>query len=302
MPGSNASLTNVQLLQEFEAHLRLERSLSEHTIASYLSDVGKLSSYFAQNNLSELKERDILLFLEELEATGLSKRSVARIISGIRTFYRFARMEGWVDHNPMESIELPKLPKKLPDVLSAEEVMSMIDGIDLTSSAGERDKLVVMLLFSCGLRVSELVELRINDLFMDEGFVKVLGKGKKERLVPIGERSLRQVTHYLEGWRVHQETQPKAEGILILNQRGGKLSRVSIFKIIREAAAAAGIRKTVSPHSLRHSFATVLVEGGADLRAVQQMLGHESITTTEIYTHLDKSYLKTIVEQYHPRA
>lgn len=302
MSGGLTLTNNNNLIDEFRAHLKLERSLSPNTVQSYLADIAKLESFVDHKPLVNCSEREILLFLTELDAIGLSKRSSARIISGLKTFYKFLMTQEWIQYSPLVNIETPKLPKHLPEVLSHEELMSLINAIDLSKPAGERDKTILMLLYSCGLRVSELVNQKINNIFFDEGFIKVIGKGNKERLVPIGNKTLNQISFYFESLRLHQKVQKNAEGTLFLNLRGGKLSRVYVFKLIKELAIKAGINKTISPHTLRHSFATVLVEAGADLRAVQQMLGHESITTTEIYTHLDKSYLKTVIEQFHPRA
>ena len=302
MPGGKI-ISNQDLVEDFQDYLRLERSLSEHTLDSYLSDVLKLIAFVDSKLLVQLKEPDIYAFITALDSAGLSKRSTARIISGLKTFYKFLIAEDHLKQSPLELIETPKLPKHLPEVLNHEEVMAMIGSIDLSSRAGERDKTILTLLYACGLRVSELINLKINDIYLEDGFVKVFGKGKKERLVPIGAQALQQVKNCLL-WRNEQgfELSKAAEGLLILNLRGGQLSRVSVFKLIKSCAAKAGVNKEVSPHTLRHSFATVLIEAGADLRAVQQMLGHESITTTEIYTHLDRSYLKTVIEEFHPRA
>lgn len=290
------------LLSEFNAYLLLERSLSKNTAASYLADIQKLTNYYPDNDLRNLKERDVEAFLSDLKETGLSVRSVARIISGLKTFYKFLIEQDEIKLSPLETIETPKLPKHLPEVLSHEEVMSMIAEIDLSKPSGERDKTIIMLLYSCGLRVSELIGQKINAIYPEEGFIKVLGKGNKERLVPIGKKALTQVKYYLEHSRNHQQAKKGSEGTLILNQRGSAISRVYVFKLVKELASKAGIKKSISPHTLRHSFATVLVEAGADLRAVQQMLGHESITTTEIYTHLDKGYLRSVIQEFHPRA
>ncbi len=297
------TIRNRDLLEDFQDHLRLERSLSENTISSYLRDIDKLRIFIGSTSLLTVQPQEIYDFLKALDTAGLSKRSTARIISGLKTFYKFLISEELLTKNPLEMIETPKLPKHLPEVLDHQEVMAMISSIDLSSRPGERDKTILTLLYACGLRVSELISLKINDIFLDEGFVKVMGKGSKERLVPIGEKAMVQVGNCLL-WR--NETVPiiqkDAEGLLILNLRGGPLSRVSVFKLIKSCAQKASINKEVSPHTLRHSFATVLIEAGADLRAVQQMLGHESITTTEIYTHLDRSYLKSIIQEFHPRA
>ncbi|MGB0850388.1 MAG: tyrosine-type recombinase/integrase, partial [Bacteroidia bacterium] len=231
----------------------------------------------------------------------LNPRSIARTISGLKTFYKNLVIEEVIEKNPLKMIETPKLPKKLPEVLSHEEIETMLKSIDYSKVSGERDKTIIMLMYSCGLRVSELVALTINDLYLSDGFVRVTGKGDKQRLVPIGKRTIKQLEYYFEGYRNVIENREEISYV-ILNQRGKKISRTTVFKVIKELAAKAKISKTVSPHTLRHSFATVLVESGADLRAVQQMLGHESITTTEIYTHLDKTYLKSVIQQYHPRA
>lgn len=302
MPGGK-TISNAELLEDFQDYLLLERSLSQHTLSSYLADLQKLIQFCDSSNLLRVNDKEIHLFLKALDESGLSKRSIARIISGLKTFYKFTIAEDYLKQSPLELIETPKLAKHLPEVLSHEEVMAMIASIDLSSRSGERDKTILSLLYACGLRVSELINLKINDIYLDEGFVKVLGKGNKERLVPIGEKAMQQVQNCLL-WRNEQsfELSKSAEGLLILNLRGGQLSRVSVFKLIKACALKADIEKQVSPHTLRHSFATVLIEAGADLRAVQQMLGHESITTTEIYTHLDRSYLKSIIEEFHPRA
>lgn len=289
-------------LSEFKAHLSLERSLSVNTVESYLRDIQKLIEYYPDSKLEDLQTADVEQFIKELVDTGLSIRSVARIISGLKTFYKFLITEGAIVNSPLEPIETPKLPKYLPSVLSHDEVMLLLGQIDLSKPSGERDKTMIMLLYSCGLRVSELISQKLNDIYADEGFIKVLGKGNKERLVPIGEKTLKQIQYYLEHTRNHQTPKKGSDGLLFLNNRGGGLSRTYVFTLVKELAALAGIKKNISPHTLRHSFATVLVEAGADLRAVQQMLGHESITTTEIYTHLDKAYLRTVIQEFHPRA
>jgi integrase/recombinase XerD len=300
VPGTEIEVNDKSLLTEFKSYLRLDRGLSKNTIQAYLRDVTQLSNS-SDKGLINLNEEDISNFLKELNQAGLITRSIARIISGLKTFYKFLVAEELLKVSPLELIESPKLPKYLPEVLSHQEIELMISHIDLSKPGGERDKAILMVLYGCGLRVSELVGLTLNDVFFDEGFIKVLGKGSKERLVPIGKRTLDQINHYLEDRSAIKHSK-ESQGILFLNLRGSNISRVSIFKLIKKLASIAEIKKTISPHTLRHSFATILLEGGADLRAVQQMLGHESITTTEIYTHIDKSYLKTIVEQYHPRA
>lgn len=276
--------------------------MSPNTTSSYLADVTKLAKFCTERSILEIEESDIIELLKALDELGISKRTSARLISGLKTFYSYLLSEKRISRSPCELIETPKLPRHLPEVLSHEEVMSMIEQIDLSKPYGERDKTIVMLMYACGLRVTELVDLPIANVFFDEGFIKVRGKGNKERLVPVGEKTLRQLSLYLQYFRVHQEPKNEAKALLILNRNGGALSRVSIFKIVKQLAKRAEIKKNISPHTLRHSFATVLVEAGADLRAVQKMLGHESITTTEIYTHLDKSYLRSIVQEFHPRA
>lgn len=281
--------------------ISVDRSLSNNTLNAYISDLKKLISFCENKDLTTLTKTMILEFINNLNTLGLSPRSTARIISSLKTFYKQQILNETMDANPMQSIKTPKLSKKLPEVLSYDEILKMMEFIDFTKLAGERDKTIVMLLYGGGLRVSELVLLKVNDLFVDEGFIKVKGKGSKERLVPIGAKTINQVSYYVESYR-NKVAKSDSKNYLILNQRGGSLSRVSVFNLIKKLAVEAGIKKAISPHTLRHSFATTLIEAGANLRAVQQMLGHESITTTEIYTHLDKAYLKTVIEQYHPRA
>ena len=295
------SRKNKELLEEFSMSISVDRSLSNNTLSAYVSDLKKLISFCENKDLTTLTKTTILEFINNLNTLGLSPRSSARIISSIKTFYKHQILNETMDSNPMQSIKTPKLSKKLPDVLSYDEILKMMELIDYTKLAGERDKTIVMLLYGGGLRVSELVSLKVNDLFVDEGFVKVKGKGSKERLVPIGIKTINQVSYYVESYR-NKFAKPGSKNYLILNKRGGSLSRVSVFNLIKKLAMEAGIKKAISPHTLRHSFATTLIEAGANLRAVQQMLGHESITTTEIYTHLDKAYLKTVIEQFHPRA
>ena len=281
--------------------ISVDRSLSNNTLNAYISDLKKLISFCENKSLTTLTKTIILEFINNLNTLGLSSRSTARIISSLKTFYKQQILNETMDANPMQSIKTPKLSKKLPDVLSYDEILKMMEFIDFTKLAGERDKTIVMLLYGGGLRVSELISLKVNDLFVDEGFIKVKGKGSKERLVPIGAKTINQVSYYVESYR-NKVARDDSKNYLILNQRGGSLSRISVFNLIKKLALEAGIKKAISPHTLRHSFATTLIEAGANLRAVQQMLGHESITTTEIYTHLDKAYLKTVIEQYHPRA
>lgn len=303
MQGSEIEISkiNSDYLEEFITYLTLDRSLSENTIDAYKADICKLLNFVDGKNLALVDTSEITSFIHSMSDVGLSPRSCARIISGLKTFYKHLVVEEVIKSSPLQLVQTPKLARKLPDVLSHEEITSMMEQIDFSKISGERSKLIVMLLYGSGLRVSELSNLSVNDLFLEDGFIKVLGKGDKERLVPIGGKTIRQVMFYLQHYRRDIENE-RSKNKLILNLRGAPLSRISIFKVIKELAAKAKIEKTISPHTLRHSFATVLVEAGADLRAVQQMLGHVSITTTEIYTHLDKAYLKSVIEQYHPRS
>ncbi len=290
----------------FKAYLQLERSLSEKSVEAYTHDVKKLVEFIEYKQLQVQPEsveleslREFLRWITEL---GMTATSQARILSGIKAFYKYLLMEDLIKTNPAELLEAPKTKRKLPDVLDISEIDAMIEQIDLSVAEGTRNKAILETMFSCGLRVSETVGLKISDIHFDEEFVKVLGKGDKERLVPIGSVALTAIRMYREHVRIHIDVKPGNNDILFLNRRGAKLSRVMIFYIIRDLAAKAGIRKTISPHTFRHSFATSLVEAGADLRAVQQMLGHESITTTEIYTHIDREYLRDVITQFHPRS
>ena len=290
----------------FKAYLLLERSLSENSIDAYSRDVEKLERYLIQTNHdispTEIQHKHLEEFVFSLHEVGLGATSQARIISGIKTFYKYLLLEDIINSDPTELLEAPKTARKIPEVLSYDEIAEIINTIDLSHPQGHRNRAMLETLYACGLRVSELVNLKLSNLFPDIGFIKVLGKNNKERLVPIGEEALHQINFYVKNYRnqlkkIHQED----ENVVFLNRRGKRLSRVMIFMIIKEAAKLAGISKTVSPHTFRHSFATHLVEGGADLKAVQDMLGHESITTTEIYTHLDTEYLKETIIMFHPR-
>ena len=298
MSRDQVEVENAELIEEFIATLSIDRSLSENTASAYLTDIQKLVSFMPNKNLAEVNSQDINDFLSDI---GLNPRSVARIISGLKSFYKNLVITEIIKHNPLQTILTPKLPKKLPEVLSHIEIESMMSRIDFSKISGERDKTIIMLMYGSGLRVSELTSLSISDLYLDEGFIKILGKGDKERLVPVGAKTITQIGYYMSHYRNHVATK-KVNNQLILNQKGAALSRITVFKVLKDLAAKAKINKNISPHTLRHSFATVLVEAGADLRAIQQMLGHESITTTEIYTHLDKSYLKSVIEQFHPRS
>lgn len=272
---------------------------------AYLRDVKKLLAYLDINHLElgpiDIKDKHLANFIVWLNKLGMGATSQARIKSGIKAFYKFLMLEDIIDEDPTELLESPRLMKKIPEVLSVEEVQEILDGIDLSTSHGTRNRAMLETLYACGLRVSELINLKITNIYKDIGFVKVIGKSNKERLVPIGEDALKHIEFYKDGVRrLLPKINADDENILFLNRRGKKLSRVMVFMIVKEAVDLAGIKKIVSPHTFRHSFATHLVEGGADLKAVQDMLGHESITTTEIYTHLDRAYLKETVLRFHP--
>jgi integrase/recombinase XerD len=288
----------------FKAWLQLEKSLSDNSVDSYLRDVEKFTEYMqASGNMkspAEVELRDLQHFLKWVNELGMTATSQARIISGIRSFYKYCLMEQITDADPSALLEAPKTRRKLPDVLNLDEIENMLSKIDLSTPEGNRNKAILETMYSCGLRVSEVVNLRISCLYLDVGFIKVIGKGDKERLVPIGSDATKFIKLYKDTIRVHQEVKKGNDDILFLNRRGAKLSRVMIFYIIKDLAGKAGIQKEVSPHTFRHSFATHLVEGGADLRAVQEMLGHESITTTEIYTHMDRDFLRSTLQQFHP--
>ena len=284
--------------------MRLERSLSPHTLSAYLSDLDKLIAFVQPKDLGPLNlERGHLEeFLAELGNSGISARSQARLISAIRTFYRYLLLEDLISEDPTTLIDGPRLPRKLPDTLSLADIERMFGAIDLSAPEGSRNRAILETLYGCGLRVSELTGLRVSQCYLDLGFVRITGKGDKERLVPMGGAASRRISEYLNQVRVHIPIASGHEDFIFLNARGRQISRVRIFQIVQELAQKAGIRKKISPHTFRHSFATHLVEGGADLRAVQEMLGHESITTTEIYTHLDRKYLRETLERFHPRG
>lgn len=290
----------------FEAFLKLERSLSSHSVEAYCRDIEKLISFLEMEEKDpspkELDKDHIRSFIDQLSSLGIAARTQARILSGLKSFFDFLMLEGVLDVNPTEMIESPKVGMKLPEVLSIEEIDAMIGAIDLSKPEGERNRAIIETLYSCGLRVSELTTLKLSNLLIEEGFVRVEGKGGKERLIPIGKAALKFIGYYKEQYRNHQDIKANSVDILFLNRRGAALSRVMIFNIVKDLAQKAGVTKNISPHTFRHSFATHLVEGGADLRAVQEMLGHESITTTEIYTHIDRQYLKDAIIQFHPRA
>jgi integrase/recombinase XerD len=293
-------------IQGYKSFLQLERSLSNNSVDAYLHDVMKLNSFLEMKKL-EFSPKDVSLeilqeFLKWVNDLGMSAASQARMISGIKGFYKYLLLENVLNNDPTTLLESPRLGRKLPDTLSLEEINAIINAIDLSSNEGQRNKAMLETLYSCGLRVSELVNLKISQLYFDDEFIKVRGKGDKERLVPIGSVAMKQINIYKDEVRVHQNVKKEHEDILFLNRRGGRLTRVMVFTIIRDLAHRTGLKKQISPHTFRHSFATHLIEGGADLRAVQEMLGHESITTTEIYTHLDREYLRSAIIQFHPRS
>lgn len=288
----------------FKAYLQLERSLSENSVDAYLHDVELLTQWMLlqglQKNPAAVVQEDLQQFLKAIAEMGMGANSQARIISGLRAFFKYAMLEQIVQQNPTELLEAPKLKRALPEVLSFDEIEAIIGAIDQSTPEGVRNKAMLETLYSCGLRVSELVNLQLSQLYLDVGFVRVFGKGSKERLVPIGRDAIKYIQLYRDNVRVHVPVQKGEEDMVFLNNRGRRLSRVMVFLIIKAMAAKAGITKNISPHTFRHSFATHLVEGGADLRAVQEMLGHESITTTEIYTHLDREYLRETLHRFHP--
>ncbi len=294
------------LIKQFKHYLQLERSLASNSVEAYVHDIVKLREFLDISNIAvsplKLEQGHIQLFLRYINDLGLSAHSQSRMLSGIKAFYKFLLLEEMLQKDPSELVEGPKLGRKLPDTLDYHEIETMFGTIDLSRPEGLRNRAMLETLYSSGLRVSELVGLKITNVYFDMGFLKILGKGDKERMVPIGREALKYVRTYVDDVRVHVPIDKASENIVFLNRRGKQLSRVMVFMLIKDLAVKAGIHKTISPHTFRHSFATHLIEGGADLRAVQEMLGHESITTTEIYTHLDRDYLKQVVKEFHPRS
>lgn len=293
-------------IKQFIDYLKLERSLSSNSIEAYERDVEKLNQYIEMHHplMSPMKVtgKHLQGFIGYVNEIGLSAHSQARILSGIKAFYKFLMTEELIDTDPTALIEGPKLGRKLPDTLDYTEIVKLLEAIDLSTPEGMRNRAMLEVLYSSGLRVSELVELRINNIYFDIGFLRVVGKGNKERLVPCGRDALKYLKMYKEEVRTQVAIQKGFEGHIFLNRRGKKLTRVMVFTIIKNLAIKIGLKKSISPHTFRHSFATHLIEGGADLRAVQEMLGHESITTTEIYTHLDRDYLRQVIQEFHPRS
>lgn len=291
------------IISKYHTYLRLEKSLSANSIEAYLTDVDKLVRFLSAEGLKveELTYNDLQQFVAGLRDVGIHPRSQARIISGVKSFYRFLLLDGYITTDPTELLESPKIGLKLPEVLTVGEIDSIMSTIDLSLPEGQRNRAMLEVLYSCGLRVSELVGLRYSDVYFDEEFIKVEGKGSKQRLVPISERALQEIRNYLYDRRL-MKVKKGFEDTLFLSRRGTGLSRIMVFHIIKQQVALAGIKKNVSPHTFRHSFATHLLEGGANLRAIQMMLGHEKITTTEIYTHIDREYLREEILLHHPRS
>lgn len=293
-------------IKGFEEYLRLEKALSGNSINAYINDINKLLD-FIKNNFKGVTPQKVRLnhlksFVEWLNSKGVSPRTQARTISGIKSYFKYLLIEEKINSDPTSLLESPKIGRKLPDVLSIQEIDTLIDAVDLEKPEGQRNKAILETLYSCGLRVSELVSLKLSNLFFDQGYVKIEGKGDKERLVPISSRAMVEINKYVEGYRKTLKIVPGAKDVLFLNRRGQMLSRVMIFTVIKNLANEINLKKKISPHTFRHSFATHLIDGGADLRSVQEMLGHESILTTEIYTHLDREYLKDTINQFHPRS
>lgn len=291
-------------IEHYQNYLRIERGLSENSISNYSFDIKKLVLWMEKNEIAvspvKMSEDIVQKFIYDI-AKEVNPRTQSRIISGLKGFFNYMIFEDYRATNPLELIESPKIGRKLPDTLSLEEIDLLINTIDLSTPQGERNRAIIETLYGCGLRVSELIHLKISDLFFDEGFIKVTGKGDKQRFVPIGSMTIKYIEIYRTHVRIHQDIPPEFKDTLFLNRRGKSLTRSMIFHIVKQLTEKSGIRKKISPHTFRHSFATHLLENGADLRAIQQMLGHESITTTEIYTHIDKSHLSQIINQFHPR-
>lgn len=297
-----AVVTQETLLRRYVAYLRLEKGMTSNTIEAYTNDVQKLLQYTASGNLSlqDVDRGTLHDFVCTLQDVGIGARSQARVISGIKSFFRYLKLDGYIDEDPASQLEMPQTGRHLPEVLTVEEIDAMLSSIDLSTAEGQRNRAILEVLYSCGLRVSELVGLRLSQLYLQDEYICVEGKGNKQRLVPISQQAVREIEQYMTD-RATLDIKSGEEDYLFLNRRGRHLSRVMVFYIVRDACERCGIKKSVSPHTLRHSFATHLLENGANLRAIQQMLGHESITTTEIYVHLDKHFLRQEVLEHHPR-
>ncbi len=293
-------------IKEYRSFLMIEKSLSDNSVQAYLTDIEKLVQFLEYHHFElspgQIQPDHLRQFISWISDMGMSARTQARVISGLKSFFKFLIMEEKTDTDPTALLESPKIGRKLPEVLSVHEIDALVAAIDLSKPEGQRNKAIIETLYGCGLRVSELTNLKISDLFFEQGFVKITGKGDKERLVPIGRKAIKEINYYFEQYRNHLDIDKEYENIVFLNRRGKKLTRVMIFTIIRRLAEKIDLKRVISPHTFRHSFASHLIEGGADLRAVQEMLGHESILTTEIYTHLDREYLRDAIIRYHPRS
>jgi len=293
-------------IHEYKVYLKLEKGLSDNTLDAYLGDVDKLKQLLSQekslDDVAVIKSDDIRRFLQWITKLGMTARSQARVLSALKSFFKFLVFINVIETNPAELIDSPRLGMKLPVVLSIEEIDALKDAIDLSKPEGHRNRAIIETLYSCGLRVSELINLKLSNIHPDDGYILVFGKGRKERIIPISSQAIKEINIYLDHYRKKMKIDPKSVDILFLNRRGRQLSRVMIFTIVKELAKKIELKKNISPHTFRHSFATHMVERGADLRAVQEMLGHESILTTEIYTHIDRNYLKEIILEHHPRA
>ncbi|MGV0921204.1 site-specific tyrosine recombinase XerD [Empedobacter falsenii] len=287
-------------LYDYQMYLKLEKRVSANTIEGYLRDIQKLINYSDKQPL-DYSQDDLRGFVHDFASSEYSVRSQARVISGLKSFFGYLQLEDFREDNPTSLLETPKIGMKLPDVLSEKEIDKMIEVIDLSKPEGQRNRAIIEVLYGCGLRVSELINLKISDLFFDDGFIRVIGKGNKQRLVPISDYTIKYINLYKESIRIHLPIQAGFEDFLFLNRRGKNLTRVMIFTIVKELSIIAGVKKTISPHTFRHSFATHLLKNGADLRAIQLMLGHESITTTEIYTHVDQEFIRDAIIKFHPR-
>jgi integrase/recombinase XerD len=300
----------MEYLDNYKNYLHLEKSLSENTIGAYLKDINKFTDYLEKNNFSRspkyVTQETIRDFIDYINESGMSASSQARALSGIKSFFKYLIVDDFIDKNPSIHIETPKIGRKLPVVLELEEIENLIEAVDLSTETGYRNRAILEVLYGCGLRVSELINLKLSNIYFDEGFIKVEGKGNKERLIPLGAKAKDAIIQYIENSRdilkMNKKINSRDSDILFLNRRGKKITRVMIFTIIKDLANKIDLKKNISPHTFRHSFATHLIQGGADLRAIQDMLGHESITTTEIYTHLDKEYLKDTILRFHPRS
>jgi integrase/recombinase XerD len=295
----------IKYKKDYQSFLKIEKSLSENSVLAYIRDYEKLTQFLeyigSEKKPTEISLKDLQEMIRWISEMGIAARSQARIISGIRNFFEYLVIEDEIKQDPTELLELPKIGKKLPEVLDKEEIDALLDAVDLSKNEGHRNRAMLETLYSCGLRVSELVNLKITNIYFEEGFIRVIGKGNKERLVPVSSTVEKEINLYKNFTRVHQEIKPGHEDILFLNRRGAKLTRIMIYTIIQQLAQKIRLRKSISPHTFRHSFATHLVEGGANLRAIQEMLGHESISTTEIYTHLSNDLLREAIISYHPR-